>query len=182
MIFLKELANKRAAFLIALIGGSIFTRLIAHPANFTAISAASLFAGALLANRKHSLLVPIGAMMISDLVLGLHFISIFVYLGIVASTLLGWCLSSQSRLSSFLSLSILSGILFFLVSNFGVWVEGVLYPRTAQGLIACFAAAIPFLANTIYSNVIFITLLVGIYRLGERVCPSIRISTAPSFK
>ena len=48
------------------------TRLIPHPPNFTPIIAIGLFGGAYIQNRSLAILIPIGAMFISDLFLGLH--------------------------------------------------------------------------------------------------------------
>jgi hypothetical protein len=41
---------------------------------------------------------------------------------------------------------------FFLLSNFVVWMGGM-YPHTAAGLAACYAAAVPFYANDLASTV-----------------------------
>ena len=47
-------------------------RLVPHPPNVTPIAAMALFGGACFANRKMAYLLPLAAMLLSDLVLGLH--------------------------------------------------------------------------------------------------------------
>ena len=70
-----------------------------------------------------------------------------------------------------------SGVIFFILSNFGMWLTGAYYPKTFNGLIACYAAAIPFykneffgnmLLNTFMSNLFFTALLFGAYALIKK--------------
>jgi hypothetical protein len=67
-----------------------------------------------------------------------------------------------------------SGI-FFLVSNFGVWAGGTMYPKNFGGLITCYAAGVPFIHNTIISDVLFTTVLFGTYYLLQVEYSSLKI-------
>jgi hypothetical protein len=45
--------------------------------------------------------------------------------------------------------------IFFLVSNFGVWVGSNMYPITINGLFSCYIAAIPFFKNTLAGTLFY---------------------------
>lgn len=68
--------------------------------------------------------------------------------------------------------SLLTAIVFFLITNFGVWAGGAMYPKTASGLMLCYGAAIPFFWNTLISNFIFSAVLFGGYELLKQRYPS----------
>ena len=50
-------------------------------------------------------------------------------------------------------------ILFFIISNFGVWLTGSLYQQSLEGLIQCYIMALPFFTNTLLSTIIFALLI-----------------------
>ncbi len=60
---------------------------------------------------------------------------------------------------------------FFLLSNAVVWALGDLYPRTAAGLIACYAAALPFYANDMASTAVTVGILIGVPALAYQLAP-----------
>jgi hypothetical protein len=62
-----------------------------------------------------------------------------------------------------------SAVSFFLVSNFGVWAAGYLYPRTWAGLIASYTNAIPFFRNGLASDLFFATVFFSIPVLVDLV-------------
>ena len=61
----------------------------------------------------------------------------------------------------------LSSILFFVVTNFGVWIMGW-YPRTMEGLITCYILAIPFFRTSLLANLIYVSVLFGAYEFFLR--------------
>ena len=136
--------------LIALIAAS---RLLPHPPNFTPVLAAALFCGGLLPPGR-ALLVPIGAMLVSDLALGLHAGMASVYLAMALCVLLGRVLPPQRSLSLALGGALAASVLFFVVTNFAVWLSGDLYPPTTAGLLACYVAALPFFHHTLLSTLL----------------------------
>ncbi len=145
-----------ALILVICIG--ILSRLIPHSPNFTALGAVALFAGANLRPRSMALLVPFAIMLLTDYVIGFHSTMIFVYLSFAAITLL----SSQylratwiSRISGALGAS----ILFFTVTNLGVWLSGEIYAKNFAGLVQTFLMAIPFFKYQIAADLIFTTSL-----------------------
>ena len=63
-----------------------------------------------------------------------------------------------------------SSVLFFVVTNFTVWAAGTMYPKTIDGLLLCYTAAIPFFHNSLAGNVFYATILFGSYELfGQSV-------------
>ena len=64
--------------------------------------------------------------------------------------------------------SLASSSIFFIVTNFAVWLRSPLYAKTSAGLIACYVAAIPYAANTFVSDALFTAILFGIFAMAER--------------
>lgn len=152
-----------SVFIYGLIILVIVSRLIPHPANFTPIAAVGLFAGAYL-TRRIVWLIPFAALIVSDLLIGLYHVyaMLFVYLGFAANILIGRLLLMQKRsLVNLLAGSLMSAFIFFIFSNFGVWLTGMMYPMTFAGLSECFIMAIPFFENTLYGTLFYVIVLFG---------------------
>ena len=150
--------------LIALV---ILLRLVPHPVNFTPMGALGLFAGAYLA-RKSAWLIPVVALAISDLFIGTYepVAMLFVYLGFVSGAFLGHYLL-KNRFNGLLlaGSSVAVSVLFFLLSNFGTWLAGTLYPLTLAGLAQCYIMALPFFGNTLASTLIYTFFLFTVIEL-----------------
>lgn len=156
---------------ILMILGAAFTRLMPHPWNFTAIGAMALFGGAYLPSKKQSLIIPLAALFLSDLVLGFHVTMSFVYVGFIAAVLLGWTMRDERNVIRVGTASLVTSSVFFLISNFGVWATQNMYPQTVQGLIDCYVSAIPFFDNQIYGDLFFSTVLFGAYEVVKKYLP-----------
>lgn len=137
--------KQRENLLIIFILIAIWFRLIPHLPNFTPVTSLALFSGLMLKRKWLSISVSLIAMALSDLVLGFSAISVWVYLGFVSITIVGWFLN-KININSIL----ISSLIFFIVSNFGVWIIG--YPHTIEGLIACYTLAIPFFGYSILGD------------------------------
>ena len=148
--------------LIILIGA--FSRIIPHPPNFTAIGAISILGGIYFGKKYLAFLIPILAMLVSDFILGYQ-MTISVYIAFLMIIPLG--INIKSKISSFsiFKTSIYASILFFLITNFSVWLIGTLYPNNLYGLLICYTAGIPFLFNTILGNLFFCFSLFGLYEV-----------------
>ena len=121
-------------------------RLIPHPPNFTPILAISVFAGIKFKDNLFSYLVPVFAMLVSDAIIGFHGGMIIIYLAIVLSAYI-------SRRFNTINTSVLgSCILFYLITNFQVWVMSSSYPKSLNGILECYTLAIPFLGMTLLST------------------------------
>ena len=102
-------------------------------------------------------------MLLSDLVFGFHSSIIFVYLSVGLIALMGYWLNSKRSLVRTTFLLMASSLLFFIITNFGVWVVSScsFYPKTISGLMLCYLDAIPFLANDVMGTLAYGTLLYG---------------------
>nr|WP_108975476.1 DUF6580 family putative transport protein [Leptospira ryugenii] len=137
------------------------SRLLPHPPNFTPILAVSLFAGAYIVPRKWAFLVPVVAMFLSDLVIGLHELLPLVYLCMMLSVFLGSHLGQKPKLTSTFGLSVLSSVFFFFVTNLAVWLTSGMYSLDWIGFISCFTLALPFFQNSIVGDLFFTGVLFG---------------------
>ena len=152
--------NKQQNLLIAFILIAVFFRLIPHPPNFTPVTSLALFSGIMFQRKWLSILVPIVAMLLSDMVLGFGMISMWVYAAFMSVTISGWVLK-QMNVKSIL----VSSMIFFIVSNLGVWVLG--YPHTIEGLLMCYTLAIPFFGYSIVGDLCWGLLIKQSYKFVE---------------
>ena len=97
-------------------------------------------------------------MILGDLIIGFHYLIFFTYFGLLFSVIIGNYIN-QLKLTQILLSSISSAVLFFIISNFGVWLLSGFYPTNMQGLIECYIAAIPFFRSTLVSTIIFVFVL-----------------------
>jgi hypothetical protein len=153
--------------------------------NFTAVGASALFGGVVIKNKRLAYVLPLLTLFLTDLFFEL-FTNIngfygaemfFVYGAFLLITWIGTQIKKVNALTILLA-SIGTGVLFFLISNAGTWLLGNMYPHTFSGLIACYAAAIPFFRNdlfgsfflnTILGSVFYSAVLFGAYALVKRV-------------
>ena len=155
----------------------VLSRLLPHPPNFTPIGALGLYTGAY-ADHKGTWIIPIVALIISDLVIGLYepVAMIMVYLGFIACMGLGKLFLSEKRgFLSVLSACFASALIFFIFSNFGVWLTGTLYPMTLAGLSACYIAAIPFFGNTLAGHIVYGAVMFGLFEYISRIMSNTRL-------
>ena len=143
------------------------TRFLPHPPNFTAIGGMALFGAATLTNKKLAFIVPIMAMLISDLFIPNGF-DLSVYTAFIAIAAMGLLISNKKGPMPVIVGSISASVIFFAISNFGVWASQAMYTKNAIGLISCFEAAIPFFPNTLASDLFFIYLLFSSYAIIKK--------------
>ncbi|MDD2528461.1 MAG: hypothetical protein PHW35_13375 [Lentimicrobiaceae bacterium] len=160
--------NNRIPLRFAVISAIVLTlalsRLLPHPFNFSPIAALALFGGAHYTNRWAAYLIPLLALWFSDLFLNYTFFgsfvpfyqgAIFTYAAFALIVLLGSITLKKLSVNNILFTSLSASIIFFTVSNFGVWISGTMYPLTSQGLLACYSAAIPFFRNTLAGDLVY---------------------------
>tara|TARA_R100000027_G_C2223430_1_gene86808 strand:+ start:31 stop:513 length:483 start_codon:yes stop_codon:yes gene_type:complete len=134
--------------ILSLIVLAVLTRLIPHPPNVAPITAIALFGGSRFDDKKMAFLLPLLCMFISDIFLGFSVITPFVYLSFMMISYIG---INSKKISNGTILG--SSTLFFLLTNFGVWMLG--YPFTLAGLVSCYTMALPFFVNTIIGDLFF---------------------------
>jgi hypothetical protein len=162
----------RLAVLTVMIVAAALARLVPHPLNFTPIGATAIFGGACFAARRLALAVPLAALFLGDLVIGLHFLIPVVYGSFALNVLLARWLRGRRTAAPVAAVTLLGAVQFFVVTNFACWVA--FYPHTADGLLACYGAAIPYFKNTLLGDAFFAAVLFGGLALAERRFPAVR--------
>ena len=143
-------------------------RLIPHPPNFTPILAAAIYTPYIINDKWIAMLIPLFAMFIADIIIGFHPYMLWVYGAIGISTLLSyWSMRFGKKYIQLGVMTLVSSILFFIITNFAVWLIWDYYPKTIDGLLLCYSMAIPFFQNTIYGTVIYISLIIITIKKGK---------------
>lgn len=160
--------------LIILFG--IASRLLPHLPNFAPITAIALFGGVYLP-KKYAFILPLVALFVSDLFLGFYGTTMYyVYGSFILSGLIGLWLRNHKNTATVLGGTLLASILFYLITNFGVWANTASwYTRDFQGLLNSYIAGIPFFRNTLFGDLFFtITFFLSYeiaFRLGVKFLP-----------
>jgi hypothetical protein len=147
-----KLMKKEFAVIFSMIILAVASRLLPHPPNFAPITGIALFAASKLNKKILAFLLPLFCLFITDLILGLGWINLFVYGAFGMISFIGMRIQKVSLLTV-----IRSSLLFFIVSNLGVWL--LYYPLTLEGLLTCFTLAIPFFGNTITGDLVYTAVL-----------------------
>lgn len=144
------------------------TRLLPHPPNVAPIMAIALFGGAVFSDRRLALLIPMAAMLLSDLFIGFHGQMWLVYGCFALVVGMGMLLKRHRGTLPLLGATLAGSLLFFLVTNLGVWAFSGIYTLDMVGLSTCFTAAIPFFHNSLLGNLFFVSILFGGLALLEQ--------------
>ena len=148
-------------FLFFAIVVACLIRLAPHPPNFTPILSIALFSGFIFRN-KLGFILPMSIMVLTDFFIGNYQMSVWVY----SSLFLIYFISKnyeKFNLSLTLKISVIGSFLFFIITNFGVWIVG--YPKSFSGILACYYAALPFYKNTLLSTLAYSTMFYFVYEL-----------------
>ena len=147
--------NKTLLLGLGIIGVLTLSRLIPHPPNFTPILGMAVFSGAIINRRLIAYLIPLVAMLISDLYLGFHSGMPIIYFSLALCVLIGTFIEARVTILNFVLGISVGVIVFYLITNFAVWYGSGMYDYTFSGLITCYVMALPFLQNTIVSSMIY---------------------------
>ncbi len=161
----------RLILLVSMILAAAAMRLVPHPSNFTPIGALALFGGAHFGKRRWAFVLPLAALLLSDAILGFHSQMLVVYGTFALVVCMGFYLRERRTALPIAGAAVAASTLFFIVTNFGVWAFDGLYPRTFEGLVVCYIAAIPFFGNTLAGAFFYSALLFGGFALAERKIP-----------
>lgn len=164
----------RLLVLVCMILAAAASRLIPHPPNVAPVTAVALFGGAYLSDKRLAFLVPVAALFLSDLILGLYPHMEIVYGSFAVVVCIGLLLRKRRTPLRIAGAALASSALFFIITNFGVWAFDALYPRTMAGLVACYVAAIPFFRNTLMGDALYTAILFGGFALAEKWFPALR--------
>ena len=145
---------------VLLVLAAALSRWMPHVPNITPVTALALLGGAYVSNRALAVALPVLAMILSDLYLGFHSTVGFVYGAVAFIALCSSRISkNQGNWRQWGLASLASSLLFFVVTNFGVWLMDSLYEKTALGLAQCYLMAIPFLGTQIIGDLFYTGLL-----------------------
>lgn len=165
---ISKIINKRSLLIaVLLVALGVGFRLLPHEANFAPIAAIALMSGALL-GRKYALAVLLSIMVISDLIIGTYSSMLFTWSAFALIALYGTMFKNSSFTKRVFVGSLGSASLFFIVSNFGVWVSSGMYAHTIAGFVNCYAMAIPFFRATLVSDFVYSGALFGIAILATK--------------
>ena len=155
----------------------VIIRTIFNIPNFNPIGAIALMGGILFHKRTTAFLITIGALFLGDIMLGLssptymnYMFSttfMFVYISFALMILLGTALKNRASVIGVTVGSILSAIMFFLVTNAGSWIA-LDYDKSISGLINAYSAGIPFFRATLASQVLFSLGIFIVYNLATQ--------------
>ncbi len=177
--------NPKNLVLIAIIILASLSRLIPHVPNFSPLGAISLFGAAFFKQKWKAFLIPIVSTWCSDLLINniyyaeYHSSFIWFYSGYQwqilsygAIILFGLNLFKTKITFFRLGFGALgSGIIFFVISNFGVWLNGLMYSKDLIGLFNCYVAGVPFLKGTFLGNFFYVPTIFGTYLIIQKLFP-----------
>jgi hypothetical protein len=163
----KESVLKLLIVLLFILIGTCL-RLLPHPPNFTPIIVLALF-GSVCFSKKIAFILPMAIMMISDIFIGYYEFSLMIsiYGSILLCVSLGFWLKKHKKWQTILGSSLLAGLIFFLITNFAVWVFTPWYTKTLSGLVQCYLMAIPFFKMTLLGNLFYASTFFGIYSITK---------------
>jgi hypothetical protein len=143
---------------------------------FSPVIAIALFSGFIIKQKDMSFMLPLLALFISDAVIQLLYSQdMFPYAGfyngqwknyliLMTATLIGWALKGRNY-SSLMTGAIAAPTVFFLMSNFGVWMSAteVTYTKDFSGLMTCYTAGLPFYKNALIATLVFLPGILFLY-------------------
>jgi hypothetical protein len=176
----KESLIIRNTVILAMIAAAAAIRILPHPWNFTPVGAMALFSGAVIKDRRLAFLFPLVALFVGDIFIGFHKLMPLVYASLFIEVALGYAIRNHRTVARIGGVTLVGAIQFFLITNFGVWafLEG--FPKTAAGLLACYAAGLPLLLNTAAGDAFYATLLFGAFAAAEHAFPLLRLQSTPT--
>jgi hypothetical protein len=174
---------RRARLLLALLAAVFALQLLPHPPGVSPAAAMALFATAAFRSRAAGLAASVGASILAGVAIGFatgnweiafHRLAPVVYGSLALCVGLGWWLRDR-RSASYIAVASLAGsLLFFLLTNFAVWLAYDTYTHDAAGLLACYAAGLPLLARGALADLAYAGGLFGALALAERRVPALR--------
>ncbi len=152
---------------ISIVALAALARLVEHPYNFTPIVAMAIFSGCYL-RKKWGILLPLGAMLISDFFIGFYEwqVMLAVYLSIALAYGVGYVLYNLKKWHNVIFASLISSVVFFALTNLAVWAFFSWYAHTWEGLVLCFTLALPFFRNTLAGDLTYVVVFFGVYELA----------------
>lgn len=183
----------RFGIIALLIFFAAFSRLIPHPFNFTPVGGMALFGAAYFTKKYWAFIIPLAAMFISDLIINNLVYPVvypqyyegftlmtqgwyWMYGSFALIALMGMTVLKKVKVPALIASSLGASLIFFVVTNFGSWASGLLYPLNMTGLLASYTAGLPFFLNTVYGDLFYVGVLFGSFEFFKIQFP--RLATA----
>ena len=157
--------SPRVLFITIAILLAAISRILPHPFNFTPIAAMALFGGVGFSNKKLAFIIPLLAMVLSDALIGWHNTLLYVYASFALITCIGIYISKNVTTPRIILASLISSLLFFLITNSAVWIEGG-FQNGMSGLLITLTAGIPFYNNEFFGSFFFNTIAGDLFYCG----------------
>ena len=157
-----------------MIATAAVARLVPHPWNVTPVAAMALFGGVYFEDKFTAFAVPLIAMILGDLFLAFNPLFLLVYACFAATVVIGFWVKKHPGVGRIVMGSFMGSVLFYVVTNAGMWVESPLYAKTAAGLLQCYVMALPYFRNTAFGDLAYTVLLFGAFHLATRAFPVLR--------
>lgn len=139
------------------------SRFIPHPPNFTSLIALSFYVPLFLGKRFIPALLI--CFIITDIFIGFHAIVVFTWGSVIFISLTSYLF--QKNIYMRIIGAVCGSLVFYIVSNFGVWSLGS-YGYSFDGLLICYIAAIPFYSNTLISTILYSILIEAVNTTYKR--------------
>lgn len=169
----KNLVNPKFWALTLMILAAAFTRLIPHYPNFTAVGAMALFGGAYFSKKYLAFIVPVAAMLVSDLFLGFYSGMWVVYASFLVIVVIGMQIGQNKKPGRVLMASVTASVSFFLVTNFALFPPNTMYPQNLTGIMESYVAAIPFFSYTLIGDLFFVGIMFGAFEIAKAKFPAL---------
>lgn len=163
---LENIQIKLGPLLIILL--AVIARILPHPDNFAPVTAMALFSGVYLSKRS-AFILPIIAMFLSDIFIGFYGQTmLFVYGSFLLVGAIGVWIKHRKRSTVIIGASLVSSLLFYLITNFGVWLDPVSnYSKTFSGLMDSYLMGLPFFRGTLIGDLFYSGVFFGGYELAH---------------
>lgn len=177
-IMTSKLLTPRFIFTAVVIFVAAISRLFPHIPNFTPIAAMALFGAVYFEKKIIAVLVPLATMFLSDVALelttgwGFHNTIAYVYVSFILTSLIGFWVRNNTTIRTIAIGSVASSILFFIITNFGVWAASG-FPGGLTGLNTTYIMGLPFFSPTLLGDIFFNAILFGTFYLAQRRNPAL---------
>lgn len=136
------------------------SRFVPHPPNFTSLIAIAFYIPLFLG--KRFIFSTLVCFALTDMIIGLHSTIFFTWSSVVLIGLLSKLYKDIGNITKRLGGALSGALIFFIVSNFGVWILGG-YEYTAKGMLECYILALPFFGYTLISTLLFSSIIEIMY-------------------
>jgi hypothetical protein len=170
--------NKKVTLLLILIAVGFISRILPHYPNFTAMSAVALIGGSMLRKPFEALIVTISALFLSDIIINnliypsgaftlFYDGAAYTYGAYALIVFVGYFIK-HLNIKTYAFGAVASMLLFFVITNFAVWSTGLMYPKTSGGLMAAYAAGVPYMFNDLAATLLYGVGIAVVYKLAVR--------------